>query len=405
MKQPVFKQLQFLVICVTLFSLLFAGCTSKTAPTATVAPTGSADKLPPVKKAQGITAEAKVIPIRNVVLSFSTPGVVDANLVKEGEAVQEGQVIARLTGKERLEAAISAAELGLINSQKSLKDLNDKAALARSNAELALAKANIALKDAKDHRERTGYRRASKETIDELRANYVLAQQAVDDAEGTYSWVQDRPEDDTNRAYALIQLSRVRKVRDRALENLNYALKLPDEQDIAEADAQLSVAEQQVADTERILNNLKNGPDPDQLAVLQAQVKNSELQLAAAKAALDDIELKSPFNGIVAKNGLEVGTYITPGVPAIEVGDLSKWKVETTDLTELDVVDIHPGDAVTVEFDAIPGVELTGKVERINSRGQNTRGDITYVVSINLDQQDDRLRWEMSAVAKFGITQ
>ena len=58
---------------------------------------------------------------------------------------------------------------------------------------------------------------------------------------------------------------------------------------------------------------------------------------------------------------------------------------------------IHEGAPVTVTFDAIPGLELPGKVKRIDAFGKNTRGDITYTVVIAPDRQDERLRWNMTA--------
>lgn len=401
MNTPVKPFKKFLLVLLGAILFITAGCGGKSASQAQ--PTEDTSNLPPVKKSAGITAEAQVVPIRSVILSFTVPGVVDEIMVKEGELVQEGQIIARLSGKEKLESAVAAAEMALVQAQQNLKTLNEKAALAKSNAELALARAQISLTDALDDREKLGYKRASQSTIDELRAVFVLAQQALDDAEDTYSWVQDAPEDDTNRAYALIQLSRTRKARDKSLENLNYAMGQPDKEDIAEADAKIEVARQQVADSQRTLDGLKNGPDPDDLQLVEAQIKNSEAQLAAARNALDDIDLKAPFGGTIATNNLEVGAYVGPGVPAIELGDLSTWRVETTDLTELDVVGIAPGDLVTVEFDALPDLQLPGTVEKIKPRGQNTRGDITYVVVVDLSEQDDRLLWAMSAVVKFEV--
>lgn len=380
-----------------LVAVIATGCAGAAPTTPTVDPA----ELPAVRKNQGVSAEAQVVPATSAVLSFTISGVVEEILIAEGSIAQKGDVIARLSGKERLEANMAAAELGVVQSNQNLKNLDETAALIRSNTELELAQAEILLKDILEDREKLDYQRASQNTLDELRGNYLLAQQAVEDAEETYSFVQDRDEDDLERAQALIYLSRVRKTRDRALENLNYALGKPDPEDIAEADAKVQVARERVEDAKRKLNNLKDGPDLDNLQLAKAQLKNSELQLASAKAALDDIELRAPFTGVVATTNLKVGQFIGPGQPAVEIGDLTKWVVETTDLTELDVVGIAPGNRVEVEFDAIPDLLLGGEVTQVKPRGQNTRGDITYVVVINLDEQDERLLWAMSAVVRF----
>ncbi len=398
MNSPIFRAKTWnLLFCCFVMLALAAGCAGQSSATPTVDPA----ELPAVRKSQGVTAEAQVVPATSAVLSFTIPGVVEEVLIAEGKTAQKGDIIARLSGKEKLEAALAQADLGVLQAQQNLKDLDDTAALARSNIGLELAQAEIALKDILEDREKLGYQRASQNTLDELRANYLLAQQAVEDAEETFSFVQDRDEEDLERAQVMILLSRTRKARDRALENLNYALGKPDPEDIAEADAKVQVARERVEDAKRKLDNLKDGPDEDDLAIARAQLNNSQLQLASARAALEDIELKAPFTGMIATSNLKNGQYITPGQAAVEIGDITNWQVETTDLTELDVVGIAPGDRVEVEFDAIPDLVLGGTVAQVKPRGQNTRGDITYVVVITLDEQDERLLWAMSAVVRF----
>ena len=71
------------------------------------------------------------------------------------------------------------------------------------------------------------------------------------------------------------------------------------------------------------------------------------------------------------------------------------------DVSELNIVGIKIGQAVKVTFDAIPGLDLSGKVLRIQSLGVNKQGDITYKVVVQLDQQDERLKWNMTALVTF----
>jgi HlyD family secretion protein len=84
-------------------------------------------------------------------------------------------------------------------------------------------------------------------------------------------------------------------------------------------------------------------------------------------------------------------------VPVVQLADVSNWQIETDDLTELSIVRVSVGDAVAITFDAIPDLELAGKVVRIKSFGENKQGDITYTVIIQPNQQDERLRWNMTA--------
>jgi HlyD family secretion protein len=81
----------------------------------------------------------------------------------------------------------------------------------------------------------------------------------------------------------------------------------------------------------------------------------------------------------------------------VRLADLSAWQIETSDLTELNIVRVREGSQAAVTFDAIPGLELLGRVSHIRALGENKQGDITYTVTIRLDRQDPRLRWNMTA--------
>jgi HlyD family secretion protein len=151
----------------------------------------------------------------------------------------------------------------------------------------------------------------------------------------------------------------------------------------------------------RDLDKVKGGPDPDDVAQAQAGLKSAQAQLESARASLSDLSLIAPFDGIVASNDLDVGEQVSPGAGTVSVANTSEWQVNTTDLSELNIVSVKEGQAVTVTFDAVPGLELGGKVLRIQSLGVNKQGDITYKVVVKLDQQDERLKWNMTALVTF----
>jgi HlyD family secretion protein len=120
----------------------------------------------------------------------------------------------------------------------------------------------------------------------------------------------------------------------------------------------------------------------------------------AAQASLDDLELKAPFDGTIISNDMKPGQAVSPTV-SVMLGDISTWQVETTDLVEQDIVNIQPGDPVTVAVDAIPSLKLSGVVSRIKQMGIANKGDTTYTVTIDLEQSDPRLLWNMKAFVAF----
>jgi HlyD family secretion protein len=96
---------------------------------------------------------------------------------------------------------------------------------------------------------------------------------------------------------------------------------------------------------------------------------------------------------------LKVGQQIAAGLPVAQLADTSRWLVETTDLTELNVVDVQVADRVSVSVDALPDAMLVGSVQSIKPLGENILGDITYKVTVALEDSDPRLRWNMTAAA------
>jgi len=75
--------------------------------------------------------------------------------------------------------------------------------------------------------------------------------------------------------------------------------------------------------------------------------------------------------------------------------------VETTDLTELNVDKIALGQPAMIRFDAIPGLDIIGRVTKIKPFGENRQGDVVYTVVLQLEQADPRLKWNMTASVTF----
>jgi len=361
----------------------------------TPVPESTATVIPP-----RTLTEARLVPIRNAALSFSMSGVVDEVIIPEGKNVKTGDVIAILKGMDRARAAVSQAEVLVLSSQKDLDDFKDKTSISTASAELVLAKARIELQNAEDARKSLDYQQVSGAALDGLRATYYMALKDFKDAEDEYEPYKDRGEKDLDRAAYLTKLSNARLAKDRALYNLNKALEMPNPEKIARADARLALARAALEDAQTTYDKVKEGPDASQLAVLESAVKNAKAQLDAAKSSLADLELRAPFDGTIISNDLKPGQGVSPAV-TVMLGDISAWQVETTDLVELDVVDIKPGDPVSVTFDAIPSLAMTGKVNRIKQMGIASKGDTTYTVTIDLDQNDPRLLWNMKAFVSF----
>jgi HlyD family secretion protein len=387
-----FRSIISLVFIIPLMVMIAAcNAASKTTPTSAI----------PIQTSASGAAEGKVIPIRNAVLSFGATGKVETIQAREGTAVKKGDPIAILEGGERARAVIAAANLQVASAQKALEDLTEKARLAAADAEMAVAQAALDLKDAREKRDNLNYQRVNQFMLEGIQAQLIMAEKAVEDAETQYSYVQDRGEDDPDRARVMAYLSQTRLARDQVQRNLQYAEGPPDPRDIAEADARVSQTQAILDDAKRTYDRRKTGPDPKDLALVEARLTNARAQLSAAQAALSDLVLTSTFDGQVIVNDLEIGELATPG--KVMVADTSAWQVETTDLKEVDIIGIQNGQPVKIRFDALPDLELMGTINRIKGFGINVRGDNTYTVTVDLLQTDPRLLWNMTARVTFPL--
>jgi len=385
-----------LLSLVLLFGLL-SGCTGAGGQaTPTVDPALEAETL------NVVSATGVVVPARWSTLSMAGSGVVEQLSAAEGEAVQADQLLVQLSGADRLQAGVEAAELELTAARQALDELAENAEQARAQAQLRLANAEKAYDKAVERRGWKDYRPGSDAQIDEARANLILAEDALEKAEELYNGFASNAEDDVNRAAALSALGAARKNRDRALANLNYLLNLPDPLEVAQADAEVETARTELDAARREMEKLADGPNPEALELAQARVENAEAQLAAGRSALADLQLRAPFDGVISVVYIRQNEWLLPGAPTCQIADLSHLRVDTTDLSEIDVARVRVGDVATVTFDALPEAIITARVTHIAPKASEGAG-VNYTVQLELDELPAGLLWGMTAFVDIEV--
>lgn len=358
-------------------------------------------EVTPVQSSDEVIAEGRLLPIKFVDLSFNTSGLVEEVFVEEGDQVEADQLLARLSNREEYEASIASAQLELANAQQEIKTLYDEAPLAAAEALQELVSAPDDVSSAQNTLDSLETGVVDSTDIEIARANVAFAEKKLNDAQDAYRPYANRAESNLTRAALLSRLAEAEQEYEDAVRRLNALTGAPTEGKIERAQADLVLAKARQAEAERRYEILKNGPDPDQLALAESRVENAEAKLAAAQAALLRLELRAPFNGTIASNSLKVGEYVAPGAPVVMLVDFSDWILETTDLTELNVVRISEGSPAVITCDALPDSLFPGRVNRINAIGENRQGDITYTVQVEMDSRDERLLWNMTCSVTF----
>jgi HlyD family secretion protein len=248
------------------------------------------------------------------------------------------------------------------------------------------------------------------EQLSSLAAQLSNARAALDQAQAAYDKIKGAPDVGARPESVLLQ---------QATNHLNVAAAAYRDAQAHPTEAELAASVSQVQAAQAALERLtpdateiqaklttleaakaalaKLQPSTGDRAVLEAGVKSAQVARDLAAEQLLAARLLAPFAGRVMTLEIGGGEFATPGTPILRLADTSAWEIETTDLTELSIAQIKEGMPATVTFDAIPGLELSGHVSQIRPYGNTRQGDIVYTVIITPDQQDERLRWNMTA--------
>jgi multidrug resistance efflux pump len=125
--------------------------------------------------------------------------------------------------------------------------------------------------------------------------------------------------------------------------------------------------------------------------------------LKMAEAALARTVLHAPFAGTVTKIEVEVGSLLEPGQVVAVLATVDRLEALTVDLTELDVARVRVGQAAVLTADALPDTKLQGRVARIGLRSVDYRGDVTYPITVEMEETAPELRWGMTAMAEIEL--
>lgn len=348
-----------------------------------------------------VSASGIVVPARQAQIAAAQGGNVEAVFVTAGQRVRAGDRLIRLAGSEKLAAAVEVAQTELLAAQQDLQTLQEGAGQTAAAALLRLATANKALDEASKIRGYRQYRNGSDAMIQNAQADLILANDALERAQNGYNAVSGQDDSSISKAGALSALSAAQKARDRAVANLNYLQALPNQIEVDVVEAQLQAAQAEADAAARDYETLKNGPDPDRLALAEQRVKTAGAQLTAAQAALSTVELTAPMDGTVANLNVDPGTWVTPGQPMLVLLDLAHMQIKTTDLSERDVPAVQVGQAVEVSVKAL-GITLQGKVTEISPLANALGGDVVYTTTIDLlEAVPANLRAGMTADVRF----
>lgn len=307
-----------------------------------------------------VTASGEVKPRNYINIGASAIGQLTEILVKEGDRVRKGQVLARIE-----------------NVQPTADVEAQRAALSSSEADSSAAEANVAAADENI--------RTSQADID--RANADLA----------------RMKSDFDRAESLY--------KDQLLAQQDYELKK------ATYESQLAAVRQ--AQAKLVQARAQRQQAAAQLASQQKHVAQAKATLTRFTDVLDKYNAYSPLDGVVTNLPMKVGETVVPGIQntassvIMTIADMSLITAEVQ-VDEADIVNVKLGQIADISIDAIPNRTFKGHVIEIGntaivrSTGQAASDSAVssqeakdFKVTVALDNPPETARPGLSCTAKI----
>jgi multidrug efflux pump subunit AcrA (membrane-fusion protein) len=288
---------------------------------------------------------------RSVIIKPQVEGRITEIFIKEGNRVQQGQVIISLQS-DNVEAQLLQARGSLQQAQARLAELvagTRKEEIAQARAQLTQAQARF--RDAQSGSQPQEIAQAEAQ-IQSAKSDVELAQSRAKRyaqlrKEGAVSqdtlegYVKEQQSAEAALVVAQKRLDQLRQSRKSSVNELAGAL------------------EQQ----KQNLRQLQNGSRPEEIAQARSQVTQAAAQVQAAQVQLQYTKVLAPFTGIVGDIPARVGDYV-------EKAD------QLTTLTRNDSLELN----ISVPLEEAKKLRLGLPVQMLNVQGKTTaRGKVSFI--------------------------
>ncbi|GBO54199.1 HlyD family secretion protein [Pseudanabaena sp. lw0831] len=293
-----------------------------------------------------VSANGTVQPQQSVNVSPKTSGILKQLLVKEGDAVKEGQILAYMDDTN-LQGQLLQAQGNLAAAEANLQKViggNRQQATAQANAKLE--DSEFALRLAENDLQRN----------QSLNREGAISKQAYDTALTT-----------RDRAQAQVKQD---------LEALDLSQAGAQQEDINEARAQVMAAQ-------------------GALGVIQANI--------------DDMVLRAPFNGTIGRKFADPGAFVTPttsgsavtSATSSSILSLASTNEIVAQVAEANISQIRLDLEATIQVDAYSDKTFIGKVTQIATQSDVTQNVTSFQVKTSVPDPEGLLRSGMNVNVQF----
>ena len=392
------------------------------------------------------TASGTVSPSREAALSVDMPGLIEEVTMRVGDHVIVGDVLMQLDTdalainlaiaeqnlklkeasladliKDPTDAEVASANAALLSAQAQLDDLLSGPTaeeIAAQEANLRAADANVWSASSQLSQAQNAIKPAD---IAAAEAGLAAAEANLKSVELQYTRNPD--EDDITANTALAQARQQVASSQAALDNLRAG---PDSNQLGSAQASLSASsaqrdaatanfnklnsgataaqiagsEAQVAQAQASLDSLLDGATETQITAAEAEVEQAKINLADAHAIFDAMTITAPYDGVITAVNYSEGEFASG--PVIEIVDDGALEV-ILEVDEVDVGSLQVGQTATINMETWPDTDIASEVTTIVPSAKTQPGSslVIYEVHLALDEAELPILVGMTANANL----
>ena len=294
-----------------------------------------------------VTANGTVQPEKSINVSPKSSGKLKSLLVKEGDTVKMGQILAYMDESNTIGQVTQA-----------------DGQLASAQASLELLRAGNRVQD-----------------IAQAQANLTNAQATLEQSDIVFRQNQ--------------QLYKEGAIASRDLDASRTTM-----------EANLA----KVTQARAALSLQQAGSRPEEIDRAEAQVVAAVGSLQSVQSQLEDTVIRAPFDGLVTRKYADPGAFVTPTTSGSSVSSATASSILAlasnnqvlANVAEANIAQIAVGQEVSIQVDAFPNKKFLGRVVSISPQAIVTQNVTSFEVKAEITSQDKKLlRSGMNASLEF----
>jgi HlyD family secretion protein len=184
------------------------------------------------------------------------------------------------------------------------------------------------------------------------------------------------------------------------------------ERELENSRSAYNAAKAKVAQTEQALSLQQAGSRPEDIAQARAQVISAQGSLQVIQAQIEDTAIRAPFSGIVTRKYADPGAFVTPttsgssvsSATASSILSLASTNRAIANVAEVNIALVKLGQEVKIQADAYPGESFKGKVIEISPQSTVQQNVTSFEVKVAiLSDSKLQLRAGMNVNVDFKV--